>query len=1461
MKEKSKTLLLVEDEAIIAMDEARQLGIEGYTVVQAYSGSEAIEIVGRKGEDIDLILMDIDLGRGMDGTDAAREILKDHDIPVVFLSSHTERDIVEKTEAITSYGYVVKNTGITVLDASIKMAFKLFEAHRGIRAKGMEIEAVNEELHSTIEEMEASNEELVRSQRELLEQEMALKKSELRYRRLFEQNTDAIFIADLETRMLIDCNNKAEILMGYSRYELLAMRADLLHPEGERARTMEYFSEFITGRLHTSIESAVLTKEGDVVPVSINASRVDTGGTTRLLGVFRDISAQKHAEEELEASNILVNSIIEQSPYAMWLSDSNGTMMRINRACCEMLNISPDEVVGKYNIFQDNIVEEQGFSELVRSVFDRGETARFEIRYDSSQLKQISVGNTAFVILQVTIFPIRNTSGVITNAVIQHNDITGRRIAEVALHESEKLLRRAQSIARLGHFKFNPLTNEVEGSDELFRVYGLSREEFQFSNFVESVHPDDRDFVVATIGNAIEKRQSYDIEHRLILRDGTLKFIKAIGEPVLDEDGAVAFMVGTVHDITERKRDEDALKGRDSLIASISNNLPSTMIYQVIRGRDGGRRFTYVSETVRLFYGCSPDEAMADPGLIYGRVMEEDRDRVMREEEAANAALSTFKTQARLITPDGGTRWSQLISSPEKLGDGSTRWDGIEIDITVQKRMEEALRESNDIFNDIVSSQPAGIYRIRVKSNNDWTSGDNEIYSYEFISDRYCEMTGVSREELMADPAITLGQIHPEDYDEFIKLNEMSNRDITPFIWEGRMVIRGETKWMHYESRPRRLGNGEVIWTGVLLDITRGKHAEEELHIRDEQLRIIFETSQAGIILVSPAGIITFANRRMAEMFGCSLDELVNSAYPDHVHPDQKSTGDERMRSLIRGEVDHVYTERHYVRADGTDFWGYLTGRRHEDADGNLVSLVGIISDITEWRRARDQELAYINFLEKLEEVDRIIRRADDLDAMLVDILDRAWSMFESDRAWLLNPCDPGAMSFRVKMMRTRDEYALGLAPDTDVTVTPDVADAFRAALDSSEPLVFDQSTGRRIPLADDFSIRSQMIIVLRPKMGDPWIFGLHQCSHARIWTLDDQRLFREIARRITDGLNSMLLFRELRESEDKYRTLVENSLVGVGVSRGMEIIYANKALLEMYVCDDLDDFRGKPLNEYLTQESRDSLFERIRKIEKGEAVPEMFRQDIIARDGRIKTLEVAINTVTINGEPCRLSAFVDITERKKAEEDLARTVRDKDVLMKELQHRVKNNLGVISGLLSLEMQNIKEAQSREVFRDAMDRIQSMSTIYEQLYQSSSLDRVDLKQYVGDIVRRLLETYVLGSARIRLSLKLEDADLNVRRTVPLGLILNELITNSLKYAYPSGRGGELRVRLLNESGTITLEISDDGIGLPDDVRTGKSAGMGIRLVEMLADQIEATLALESDKGTTVRIAFPVDDRT
>jgi two-component sensor histidine kinase len=216
---------------------------------------------------------------------------------------------------------------------------------------------------------------------------------------------------------------------------------------------------------------------------------------------------------------------------------------------------------------------------------------------------------------------------------------------------------------------------------------------------------------------------------------------------------------------------------------------------------------------------------------------------------------------------------------------------------------------------------------------------------------------------------------------------------------------------------------------------------------------------------------------------------------------------------------------------------------------------------------------------------------------------------------------------------------------------------------------------------------------------------------------------------------------------------------------------------------------------------------------------------------------------------------MLDITERKNAEERLQRLIVEKDMLMKELQHRVKNNLGVVTSLLDLEEAKCSDESARRVLSNAIARVRSISAIYERLYLSEDLANVDLSLYIEDLARSLFSTYNLDSERVFLRIRVDRILLDTKRSVPLGLVLNELLSNALKYAYPAGKGGEVRVELTLDKGSISLEISDDGAGIPDEYLSPENDSMGMTLVRMLVQQLGGALSIENRGGTRVKIKF------
>lgn len=215
-----------------------------------------------------------------------------------------------------------------------------------------------------------------------------------------------------------------------------------------------------------------------------------------------------------------------------------------------------------------------------------------------------------------------------------------------------------------------------------------------------------------------------------------------------------------------------------------------------------------------------------------------------------------------------------------------------------------------------------------------------------------------------------------------------------------------------------------------------------------------------------------------------------------------------------------------------------------------------------------------------------------------------------------------------------------------------------------------------------------------------------------------------------------------------------------------------------------------------------------------------------------------------------------EVEQRKNAEARLRSSLEEKQTLLREIHHRVKNNLQVISSLLDLQSQLATDPATAGIFRESQNRVRSMALVHERLYQSETLANIDFADYLRNLVAQLRNTFQGDDRRIRFELDLAPVRLSIDAAVPAGLAVNELITNSLKYAFPEQRSGVVTVRLAAADGQVVLTVQDDGIGLPAAVTLSAAKTLGLRLVAALVDQMHGTARLERHGGTTVQLTFP-----
>ncbi len=214
-----------------------------------------------------------------------------------------------------------------------------------------------------------------------------------------------------------------------------------------------------------------------------------------------------------------------------------------------------------------------------------------------------------------------------------------------------------------------------------------------------------------------------------------------------------------------------------------------------------------------------------------------------------------------------------------------------------------------------------------------------------------------------------------------------------------------------------------------------------------------------------------------------------------------------------------------------------------------------------------------------------------------------------------------------------------------------------------------------------------------------------------------------------------------------------------------------------------------------------------------------------------------------------------NVTDTMEFEENLKDSVKEKEVLLKEVHHRVKNNLQVINSILNLQSSYVEDEKTLEIINESQNRIRSMSYIHETLYQTTDFSSLNFADYVTNLVKNLVHSYQPYENKTTLTTEIEKVDLALDQAIPCGLILNELVSNALKYAYPNVENGEIIIRIKEEEGKIYLSVEDFGPGLDEEFKIEDTASLGLSLVHSLVDQLDGELILKTDSGTNFLIIF------
>jgi PAS domain S-box-containing protein len=590
-------------------------------------------------------------------------------------------------------------------------------------------------------------------------------------------------------------------------------------------------------------------------------------------------------------------------------------------------------------------------------------------------------------------------------------------------------------------------------------------------------------------------------------------------------------------------------------------------------------------------------------------------------------------------------------------------------------------------------------------------------------------------------------------------------------------------------------------------EISERRRAEEALRSEREQLLSIFDSVSEIIYVSDPATHeVLYANRTLKEAFG---RELVGGVcYREFQGLD--SPCDFCTNGIIMKQKGEPYRWEYHNPVLDRDY--FIVDRIIKWPDGRDARFEFAV-DITERRRAEEalseSERRYRTFVQNFHGI-AFRGNMDFVPVFFHGAVEEITGYAESD-------------------------FVSG-APRWDQVVHED-----------DMPLILDSAVKLRgVP---DTSISREYRIV-RKDGGVRWVFEvIHNVC-------DDSGRPSHVEGAIYDITKHKRAEEALQESEERFRAIFDLAKDGIAVgdSRTKNVYFANRTFCEMLGYSH-DEITRMGVMDFHPEEAIPYVVEQIDKTARKEIVT---ATDIPMKrkDGSVFYADVAGAPVKLGGRDYVMGFFRDITGRKKAEEALKVSLKDKEMLVRESSHRVKNNLSVISSLLMLQSSDIKDEGAREVFLKSEGRVHSMSLIHEMLYQAENLRSINIKKYAADLAACVFRSCGAEAGNVKLNMDIEDAALDVDTVIPCGLILNELITNALKHAFPGGRKGRVDVSIHPAGeGLYTLAVRDDGKGFPGGLDIRDAGTMGMQILTALTAQLDGAVEVLSEGGTEFRVTF------
>jgi len=585
--------------------------------------------------------------------------------------------------------------------------------------------------------------------------------------------------------------------------------------------------------------------------------------------------------------------------------------------------------------------------------------------------------------------------------------------------------------------------------------------------------------------------------------------------------------------------------------------------------------------------------------------------------------------------------------------------------------------------------------------------------------------------------------------------------------------------------------------------------------------RELIEVSIDPFVTIGLDGKLKDVNKAVELVTGYSRDQLIGTDFSDYfIHPDQAKAGYET--AFREGYVKDYPLEIQHKNGHITPV--LYNASIYKDQKGKTIGVFAAARDITELKRAEkaliESQQRLSNFIDFLPDATFAI----DVDGKVI-----AWNQaieemtgFKAD-----NILGKGNYEYALPFYGTRRPVLIDLVLKCNKEI---------------EDYRYVKRDGKALLAEADVELNNKNFIL--------WVKAVP--------LYDSEGNIYGAVESIRDITKPKMAKSALKRSEQRFRTVAESAVDAIVTTNSKgNIIFFNNSLSKIFGYTK-EELSRKPLTLLMPERFKKIYLNELQKFKKSgqhRLMGKTVTTTGLKKDKNEFPFEMSLSAWESEGKTYFTSIIRDLTERQKADEQIKKSLQEKEVLIREVHHRVKNNMQIISSLLNLQTRYVDDKETVNLLKESQNRVKSMAMIHEKLYQSHDLNHINIFDYINSLVKDLFYSYAIPKNQIKPVIEVEEINLNIETAVPCGLIISEIISNSLKYAFPKGREGEVHISLKHKGEKFYLTISDNGIGFPESIDFNNTDSLGLKLVNSLTEQIDGELELDRSHGTKFNITF------